>query len=185
MAEAAIWIALESCGVLPSGVQPEVPHARWVLAQARGSAPRFVEVRYRHPVESTAGFEMVPGFESFQPIRSGQILAASRAGEVRTPLSGRILMPLYQEQGEDGFFVVREVRPIWLRISAFLRRLQVDRALHWLPGVRRHPELPEAFLVDRRYARWPARQLFHLLGYRRVGRAKRVLTMVRRRDQLD
>ena len=29
-AEAAIWIALESCGVLPSGVQPEVPHARWV-----------------------------------------------------------------------------------------------------------------------------------------------------------
>lgn len=184
-AEAAIWIALGSCSVLRDGGWSEVKEARRLLEEARGSAPRIVEVRYRHQIEAADGFEMAPGFESFQPIRSRQVLGVSTVGQVRSPVAGRVLMPLYQELGEEGFFVVREVRPIWLRLSATLRRLRADRVLHWLPGIRRHPELPEAFLVDWRYARWLARRLFHLLGYRRVGGAGeegRALTMVRRRD---
>ena len=35
-----------------------------------------------------------------------------RYGEVAVPKSGRLLMPLYQEQGEDGFFVVRDTAGI-------------------------------------------------------------------------
>ncbi len=184
-AEAAIWIVLESCGVVAEPEWPEVSEARRLLRQERGSAPRVVEVRYRHPINGVDGFQMREGFESFQRIRSSEVLAASREGEVRALMDGRLLMPKYQELGDDGFFLVREVRPLWLSVSAGLRRLKVDRILHWLPGISRHASLPEAYRVDRRYARWLARQLFHLLGYRRVGRAGRVLTMVRRRDRLE
>jgi succinylglutamate desuccinylase len=184
-AEAAVWIVLESCGVVVEAEWAEVSEARRLLRQERGSAPRIVEVRYRHPINGVDGFRMRAGFESFQIIRSSEVLAASGEGEVRALMDGRLLMPKYQELGDDGFFLVREVRPLWLVLSAGLRRLNVDRLLHWLPGIRRHPDLPEAFRVDRRYARWLARQLFHLLGYRRIGKAGRVLTMIRRRERLE
>ena len=42
-----------------------------------------------------------------------------------------------------------------------------------MPGVRRHPELAGALLVDRNIARWLAVDVFHLLGYR----------LVRKRDE--
>ena len=95
-------------------------------------------------------------------------------------LHGRILMPLYQEQGEDGFFVVRRVRPMWLRLSEFLRRLNLERYLHLLPGVHPNPALAESFTIDRRYARWFALEIFHLLGFRRPGEAGRYVVMARR-----
>jgi hypothetical protein len=92
-------------------------------------------------------------------------------------------MPLYQAQGDDGFFLVRRVRPAWLGLSRVLRRLRLERLLPVLPGVRRHPELAGSFLVDRRVARWAALELFHLLGFRRRGPAgERYLVMTRRTE---
>ena len=93
-------------------------------------------------------------------------------------------MPLYQDQGNDGFFIVNEVRPAWLPVSAVVRRLGLERFLHLLPGVERHPNRRQTFIVDRRYALWFARQLFHLLGFRQEGKDGPRLTMTRRRDQL-
>jgi succinylglutamate desuccinylase len=53
---------------------------------------------------------MLPGFRSFQRIEAGEILATDGKGEVRSPETGLLLLPLYQPQGEDGFFLVREPR---------------------------------------------------------------------------
>ena len=78
-------------------------------------------------------------------------------------------MPLYQDQGEEGFFLVDPVRPFWLRLSERVRPWRLERFLHWLPGVRRHPDQEGAFIIDRRIARWEALQVFHLLGFRRRG----------------
>ena len=64
--------------------------------------------------------------------------------------------------------------------SAKVRHWHLERFLHLLPGVRRHPELEEHFIVDTRYARWLARELFHLLGFKRRGKATRYLVMARR-----
>ena len=36
-------------------------------------------------------------------------MAADRLGQVATPLSGLVLLPLYPKQGEDGFFDVTPV----------------------------------------------------------------------------
>ncbi len=183
-AAAAIWIALDSCGVFEHESRSEVVAARELLRRQADGLARIVEVRYRHSVDEGESFQMDPGFSSFDPVGAGQEVGTGRNGRVRAPRSGLLLMPLYQEQGNDGFFLASEVRPIWLPVSTAVRRLGVERFLHWLPGVERHPSRRQTFVVDRRYARWSARQLFHLLGFRQEGKAGPRLTMRRRRDQL-
>ena len=66
-------------------------------------------MRYRHPAEEEDRYLTRPGFRNFQRVRAGDVIGDDRHGEVVAPKSGRILMPLYQELGEDGFFVVRDV----------------------------------------------------------------------------
>jgi len=179
-AEAAIWIAMETCGVLAKGARPEVAAARKRLTTDRADHPAVVEIRYRHPVHAGDGFVMQPGFVNFQSIRKGQLLATSASGPIPAPLSGMMLMPLYQSQGNDGFFIIRRVNPAWLAVSAAARRLRIDRFVHWLPGIRRHPELAGAFLVDSSRARWFALQCFHLLGFKRRTISGSILELVRR-----
>ncbi len=179
-AEAAIWIALEASGVLAAGSRSEVSAARRRLAAECAGLPHVVEVRYRHAITAVDGFRMDPGFVNFQSIEVAEKLGTDHRGPVVSPLSGLLLMPLYQTQGADGFFVVKPVRPIWLDISAKVRRWHLERYLHLMPGVRRHPELPGSFIVDRRYARWLALELFHLLGFNRHSAAGRYLVMSRR-----
>lgn len=178
-AEAAIWIALEVAGVLPRG-RAEVAAAKRLLAEEQTDLPVAVEVRYRHGIAPSDGFAMQPGFASFDPVREGDVIASDHAGAVKAPESGLLLMPLYQSQGAEGFFVVRNVRPFWLRLSAKLRRYEFERFLHWMPGVKRHPVIPETFLVDRRVARWFSLEIFHLLGFRRHGEITDTLVMTRR-----
>lgn len=181
MAEAALWVAADACGLL---AEPDarVEEARRALEAGDRCPARIVEVRYRYPVSAGESFEIEPGLESFQRVKKGQRIARSRAGRIHAPLSGLLLMPLYQRQGEDGFFVVRPVRRWWLGLSGVLRRSGLDRALHLLPGVRRHPREPGAFVVDPRWARLPVVQLFHLFGYRR--RKEGRLLVMSRRDRL-
>ena len=184
-AEAAVWIALDAAGLLPAGSRPEVAAARGLLAAAGAGLPRVVEVRYRLAVTPGDDFRMLPGFASFQPVGAGQVVARDRHGDVAVREPGRLLMPLYQPLGDDGFFLIREIRPFWLAVSTRMRRLRLDRFAHWLPGVRRHPELPNAFSIDRRIARWFALEIFHLLGFRRHGRSGERLVVSRRADDGD
>ncbi len=181
-AAAAVWLTLESSGVLARGSRPEVAEARRFLSRETGELPRVVEVRYRHAILPEDEFRMLPGYVSLQSITKGEHLAEDRQGAVLSPAEGRILMPLYQRQGDEGFFLVQPIRPTWLRISALVRRWHLERFLHWLPGVRRHPEMPGSFRVDRRYARWGSLELFHLLGFRRIGPKERRVVMTRRPD---
>lgn len=181
-AEAAIWLALEASGVLAPGVRSEVEEARHRLrAEAKG-LPRVVEVRHRHGIVPEDEFRMAPGYSTFDRVEAGQTVAVDRRGAVKVPEGGLLLMPLYQSQGEDGFFVVRKVAPAWLKVSAALRRLRLERTLHLLPGVRRHPDRAGAFLVDKRWARFYALEIFHLLGFRRRGPATGRYLVMRRRS---
>jgi succinylglutamate desuccinylase len=180
-AEAAIWIALHGAGLLADG-HARVRAARRRLELESRGLPVVVEVRYRHAIVPEDGFRSRPGLISFQEVKRDERLAADRGGDVRAPLGGLVLMPLYQDQGEDGFFLVHPVRPFWLRLSERLRPWRLERFLHWLPGVRRHPDQPGAFIIDRRIARWEALQFFHLLGFRRRGEAERHLVMARRKQ---
>lgn len=180
-AEAAIWLALDSCGLLQGWDRERARAARRLLEEQTAIDLQIFEVRYRHHVERADRFRMGTGFRSFQPVASGQILGQSADGPVTAPFAGLLLMPLYQDQGQDGFFLVVEIRPVWLSVSAAVRSWRLERFIHLLPGVRRDPERPDTYRVDRRWARWLAPQLFHLLGFRREGKKLGRIMVVRRR----
>lgn len=167
-AEAAIWILLASTGLLPEALVPEITAAHSMLARSGRALPRVVELRHRHAISEGDRFRMRPGFRSFHRVRRGDLVAQDRDGPVGAPESGRILMPLYQTLGEDGFFVVREFRVFWLHLSRMLRRMRADRVVHLLPGIRQDPKRPEVLVVNRGIVRRYAIQLMHLLGFRKV-----------------
>jgi len=179
-AEAAIWIAMDVAGILAESERSEVDRARTLLASGDSNLPSAVEVRYRHGLDDRSVFEMLPEFSSFQHVRAGSPLATEAGEAVSSPISGFLLMPLYQDQGSDGFFVTSPVRPVWLGLSTALRRMHLERWLGRLPGIHAVPEQPGTFLVNRKVARLVARQIFHLLGYRRREHSKTHLVMQRR-----
>jgi len=183
--EAAIWNALVAVGCLEEDALPQTAAARRTLERAARGLPRALEIRYRRAVLPGDRFRMVEGFRNFQEIRAGDVLAHDGNGPVTAPESGRIFMPLYQSQGSDGFFVARPIPRFWLWVSRALRRLRADRLVHWLPGVKRHPERADSLVVDPRIARWFATEVFHLLGFRKERPADRKLIVSRRPHDRD
>ena len=161
-----VWLALANAGILGEADIPDLNEHRSRLANGK-RGPRVVEVRYREAIAPDDEFEMNPGFNNFDPISRGQVLARKQQLPVHAVESGLILMPLYQKQGEDGFFIGRTVAPFWLKLSEVLRRAEVQNLMHWLPGVERDPDDAETFIVNTRTARFFPLQIFHLLGFRR------------------
>lgn len=179
-AEAALWIAIVAAGLLPEHLVPEVAKARKRLEKDVEHLPRALEMRQKRDVHDGDGFVMEPGYSNFDPVEAGQVVARDTGGDVVVEEDGRLLMPLYQEQGEDGFFLVREFSPFWMRASVAMRQSGLSRFVTWLPGVRRMGDSPDEVVVDKRIARFFARQLFHLLGFRQLEDAGDTLVMRRR-----
>jgi len=178
--EAFILLALIAAGCIDEAEMPQAAAMRELLAGAVGELPQVLEVRYRHAITAADQFAMRAGFGNFEPIDEGALLASDRTGEIRAREHGRILLPLYQGLGNDGFFIVRQIRPFWLRVSELLRRARLDRLVGVLPGVRRSPDQPREILVNPRVARWFTVEVFHLLGYRKERPADGVLRFSRR-----
>lgn len=179
--EAGIWIGLAAAGCFPGPIPEQVEASRRLLADARAGLPKVLEILHRHALRATDGFRMHPGYENFTPVKEGEVLAEDKAGMIRATRSGRIMLPLYQGKGDDGFFLARRVRRFWLRLSAGLRFLRLGSLLPWLPGVRRDARQPDQLLVNTRIARFYPMQIFHLFGYRKR-RGKGVLQVVSRRQ---
>ena len=179
-AAAAIWIAVVTSGILPERLVPEVTAARKLLRRDSGHLPRALEMRYRRGIVDGDGFEMEPGYSNFQEVVAGQVIARDTQGVVVVREDARLLMPLYQEQGEDGYFLVREFRSFWMHVSHVLRRVGVARIAHCLPGVQRVEGTDDEVVVDKRVARFFAKPLFHLLGFRQLEDAGSRLVMRRR-----
>jgi len=163
--ESAIWISLVAAGCLRAEDVPELESHRQRLRAATRELPGVIEIRHRHVVRSEQEpFAMLPGFANFQPVTDGQVVASDRDGDVRTPEAALMMLPRYQPQGEDGYFLARPVSRFWLALSAGLRRTRLDRLVGVLPGVRRDPSRHDHMLLDRQRPR--AVDVFHLMGYR-------------------
>jgi len=186
--ERAVWLALASLEMVGPDAAPDPGRLRSSLARAAEDVPPLFEVRYRHALREGDGYRMDAGFRNFQEVAAGEVVGRDRRGRVRAPEAGRLFLPLYQDQGEEGFFVVRRVAPFWLRVSALLRRLRADRLARHLPGVRPHPEREGA---ARREALPPARLSARAAGERaarprppQAGRRGRRLRAAGRRPSL-
>ncbi len=80
-----------------------------VLKDYSTGLPKVARLLYKHRLTPGDGFIMRPGFQNFHQIRQGDVLARDHKGEIRARANGMILMPHYQKQGEDGFFVIEEL----------------------------------------------------------------------------
>jgi succinylglutamate desuccinylase len=140
-----------------------------------------LEIRHRHVCHDGDGFEMGEGYRNFQPVSARQVVAVDDAGDISIPESGIMMMPRYQGQGEDGFFLAREVKGVWLEMSRLLRRARADRLVAYLPGVRPHPDREDHFILDPRVARFKPTEILHLFGYRRKRKRDEGLVFSRRR----
>ena len=109
---------------------------------------------------------MNPGFKNFQRINKGTELALSNGEILTAPETSMIFMPLYQTQGEDGFFCIRKIPSIFLKLSIILRKVRLDRVLTFLPGIQWASPHRDALIVNKKVARFFTREIFHLLGYR-------------------
>ena len=164
--EAVLWILLERLGILEPGQVDLQPHRAQIAKVTKGQ-PKVVEIVHRQAISPADRFAMEPGFLNFSPVQRGALLARDARGEVLAPYACRVMLPLYQAQGDDGFFLARDVATFWLRVARVLRRLRLDAVVHWLPGVRRDPDDRNTILVNPRIARWFVPEIFHLLGFRK------------------
>ncbi len=71
--------------------------------------PGRVSVLYRHAINRQDNFKMLPGFSNFQKVKAGEVLAQDNSGEITSPFDGLLIMPLYQDSGNDGFFIAEEI----------------------------------------------------------------------------
>jgi len=176
--EAIVWLALKNAGIIDHTTYRDNSESKLLSGREREA---IYEVRYRHAITPEDRFVMNPGFNNFDPIRAGQVLARDKNGDVKAVESGLILMPLYQRLGEDGFFIGRRVAPFWLWLSALLRGIGIQKIVDVLPGVSEDPDNPETLIVNTRVARWFPLQVFHLLGFRRRRWIKNKLIVSRRK----
>lgn len=106
--EGMIWLTLvEACG-LDLETLSTFPKAVEELSKQKEKQKTF-EIIHRHSLEENDSFEMQPGYENFQTIEKGEFLATKNGEQVLSTWDAFIFMPLYQSQGNDGFFVVEEV----------------------------------------------------------------------------
>lgn len=178
---AAIWLLLTGAGCMARESVPGYENHNARLNFAARDLPRVFEIKLRYGIREGEDFRMQPGYKNFQPISRGELLANNREGEIRSDRKGNIFMPLYQSQGNDGYFIIGRVRYFWLKISEWLRKLHIDKLLPLLPGIQRNPGTENEFIVNLKIARWYAPEILHLLGYRKNHREKGRLIVARRK----
>lgn len=106
--EAVIFMGLVRSGCIDSKDLECFDRCRNVLSKIIMDDKRTFDITYRHDIKEGDNFVMEKGFTNFQKISKGELLAKDKNGPIKSEWDARILMPLYQKQGNDGFFVIEE-----------------------------------------------------------------------------
>jgi succinylglutamate desuccinylase len=105
--------AIIQCFAAVGGFYPEDIEMKHEMLFAQDSAglPKEAQLIYSHHIESEDNFQMRADkiYRNFDRIYKGELLAHDAHGEIRALCDGLILMPLYQKQGNDGFFVIKDI----------------------------------------------------------------------------
>lgn len=80
-----------------------------ILMDYSRELPRLSELLFCYHIRPEDDFRMAPGFVNFQKVQKGEVLAHDRRGPIKSPEDSRVLMPLYQKQGNDGFFLIKDL----------------------------------------------------------------------------
>jgi hypothetical protein len=157
---------------------PDYEAAYRILSSRSEPFKKVYEIRFRYGIKAKEIFEMLPGFLNFQPIEKGQLLACNQWSKITAQEKGCIFMPLYQPQGNDGFFIIQPIPPFWLKVSYVLRKINLIRWIALLPGV--YARQNESYLLNTQIARFLGVELFHLLGFRQIRKRKKYIWLKKR-----
>ncbi len=103
-----IWLSLQHACLLDLNSLKNYPDASKMLEEKRKNRKTF-EIKYRHGLNDDDEFKMEPGYSNFQQIKKGELLAHQNGNPIYSDWNAYIFMPLYQSQGNDGFFVIEQV----------------------------------------------------------------------------
>lgn len=109
--EGMIWQALSHACDLDLHTLKNYPETAKMLEEKRKNRKTF-EIEYRHGLKDEDDFKMEPNFSNFQKLEKGELLAYQNGKPIYSEWDDYIFMPLYQSQGNDGFFVVKEVKGV-------------------------------------------------------------------------
>ena len=141
---------------------------------------QFYEITFRHAIENRESFDLKPGYKNFQILKAGEVMGYEGKKVLKTETDTQLFMPLYQGQGEDGYFLIRPIPKFFLRLSKWLRKNRVDRLFPLLPGVYWKDPSKAQLRVNLKIARFLAVPLLHLLGYRKKDQGESELLITNR-----
>ncbi len=165
--EAFIWLVLEKSDCIPKHYSNKIKPYEKILSRDHNKKV-FYAIKHRYLLYEGEDFMMLPGFRNFDLTKKNQVLALSSLIEIKTPIGGQIFMPLYQAQGNDGFFIIHKISFFWLKLSAIVRKLKMHHVLRALPGIQQDKKNRYTLIVNLKTAQFLAVQIFHLFGYRKV-----------------
>lgn len=177
---AFIWLILYELKCIRRKSIPDFHEYEETLKKSSPGGNKSFEIKYRYLINDFEQFEMKEGFVNFQKIEKGNILAHNKKGKIHAKRSGYIFMPLYQSQGCEGFFIVKEITPFWFNFSSRSRKWNLDKGIKLLPGISKTAPSQDAFIIDIHVAKYRVISLLHLLGYRKVKDNGHTLQMSRR-----
>ena len=86
----------------------ENQHDQLLIEFSKG-LPKVSQLIMTHAIGETDEFVMRSGYKNFQPVQQGEVVADDKKGGIKIVKDGHLLMPLYQKQGDDGFFLIESV----------------------------------------------------------------------------
>lgn len=81
-----------------------------LLIEHSKELPKVAQLIMCHRIKPDDKFQMIPNYKNFQEVAKGELLAQDTNGKIYARKNGRILMPLYQTQGDDGFFLIKALK---------------------------------------------------------------------------
>ncbi len=91
-------------------------------------------------------------------------------------------MPLYQEQGDDGYFIIKKTTNLWLIVSRFVRKYKLYFLLKLVSNISFVDSEKYMFRTNQEAISNKTEYLFHLFGYRQK-KVKGSYTLYSRRDR--
>jgi len=177
---AFVWMALCELKSIRKKKVPNYPTYIQTLRKSTPGGNKTFEIKFRYLIKREEEFRMKEGYVNFQKVEKGETLAFNQHGKIKSKRNGHIFMPLYQSQGCDGFFLVKEIKRFWFKLSSRTRKMKLDKALRLLPGINGGRKKFDGFQIDKNIARYRVISLLHLLGYRKVYDNGDTLNMSRR-----
>jgi hypothetical protein len=108
---------------------------------------------------------MINVYRNFQPIRKGEKLALHNQQIIKSPADYTIFMPLYQDQGDAGFFFIKPISYLRLKIISMLRKSSLKERLISRTNVVQNDR--NTLIIYNPEIKPYQLKLLHLLGFRK------------------